>query len=294
MKNTGKLDWLLDALIALVLIALVLLTLYPFYYIIMASLSQPALLMQHRGLIWLPLGQPTLDAYKIVIFQNPMIPKGYVNTLIYVVSGTAVNLVMTTLAAYALSRKRVLLGPPIMFAITFTMMFSGGMIPLFLLVRDLGWIDSRLSQIIPTAISVYNLIIMRTNFQAIPDSLVESAQIDGANDFTILARVVLPLSGAVMAVMVLFYSVSHWNSWFPAMLYLRERELYPLQLILREILITNNTESMSTGAAASDQAPIGVAIQYATIIVSTLPIMLVYPFMQKYFVKGVMIGAIKG
>lgn len=294
MKNKGKLDWLINGSIITVLLLLVVLTLYPFYYVIVSSLSQPALLMSNRGLIWWPLGQPTLAAYEMVIFRNPMIPVGYANTLIYVVLGTALNIVMTTLAAYALSRKRAKLVTPIMLGVTFTMLFSGGMIPLFLLVRNLGWINSRLSQFVPTAISVYNMIIMRTSFYGIPDSLTESAEIDGANDWTIMFRIVLPLSGAVVAVMVLFYSVAHWNSWFPAMLYLRKRELYPLQLVLREILITNNTDSMSTGAAAADQAPIGIAIQYATIIVATLPIMLVYPFAQKYFVKGVMIGAIKG
>jgi putative aldouronate transport system permease protein len=201
---------------------------------------------------------------------------------------------MTILGAYALSRKNVKLSQPIMFAITFTMLFSGGLIPLFLLVRNLGMINSRLSIIIPTAINVYNMIILRTNFQAIPDSLEESAQIDGANDFTILVRIALPLSKAAIAVMVLYYGVANWNSWFPAMVYLRNRNLYPLQLILREILITNNIDTMITGADAGDRAPIGVAIQYATIIVSTLPILAIYPFVQKYFVKGVMIGAIKG
>lgn len=294
MYNKGRFDLIIDVIVTLFMVFIIIITLYPFYYIIVASISQPVALMAHRGLLFWPLGSPTLDAYRMVIFQNPMIELGYLNTIGYVLGGTALNIVMTTLGAYALSRENVKLGPPIMFGITFTMMFSGGMIPLFLLVRDLGWINSRLSQIVPTAISVYNLIILRTSFQSIPNSLIESAELDGANDFTILLRIVLPLSGAVMAVMVLFYSVSHWNSWFPAMLYLRKRELYPLQLILREILITNNTDNMSVGAAASDQAPIGVAIQYATIIVSTLPIMLVYPFLQKYFVKGVMIGAIKG
>jgi putative aldouronate transport system permease protein len=294
MINKGKYSWIFDILIVLFMIVMIVITLYPFYYIIVGSLSDPTELMRHRGLLFAPLGQVNSGAYTMVIFRNPNILSGYQNTLIYVSFGTFINLVMTILGAYALSRKNVKLGQPIMFGITFTMLFSGGMIPLFLLVRNLGWINSRLAILIPTAINVYNLIILRTNFQALPDSLEESAKIDGANDFVILFRIALPLSKAAIAVMVLYYGVAHWNSWFPAMVYLRKRELYPLQLILREILITNNIDNMITGADAGDRAPIGIAIQYATIIVSTLPILTIYPFLQKYFVKGVMIGAIKG
>jgi putative aldouronate transport system permease protein len=294
MTNRGKIGWIFDVLIFLFMILMIIITLYPFYYIIAGSLSQPEELMRHRGLLLKPLGGVTFNAYTRVVFNNPNILSGYRNTLFYVSFGTFTNLVMTILGAYALSRKNVKLGQPIMFAITFTMLFSGGIIPLFLLVRNLGWINSRLAIIIPTAINVYNLIILRTNFQALPDSLEESAKMDGANDFVILFRIALPLSKAAIAVMVLYYGVAHWNSWFPAMVYLRKRELYPLQLILREILITNNIDNMITGADAGDRAPIGVAIQYATIIVSTLPILAIYPFLQKYFVKGVMIGAIKG
>ena len=294
LTNRGKCGLVADAAIIIFMIIMIIITLYPFCYIIIGSISQPVELMRHRGLLFAPLGGATIDAYTMVILNNPNILSGYQNTLFYVAAGTFTNLVMTILGAYALSRKNVKLSQPIMFAITFTMLFSGGLIPLFLLVRNLGMINSRLSIIIPTAINVYNMIILRTNFQAIPDSLEESAKIDGANDFTILLRIVLPLSKAAIAVMVLYYGVANWNSWFPAMVYLRNRDLYPLQLILREILITNNIDNMVTGADAGDRAPIGVAIQYATIIVSTLPILAVYPFVQKYFVKGVMIGAIKG
>ena len=292
--NRGKFDWIIDILIYTFMVAMMVLTLYPFYYIIVASISDPLRVMQHRGLILLPLGEITFDSYFKVIFQNPNISRGYQNTLIYVFGGLAVNLSMTVLAAYAMSRKQLKLRNVIMFGITFTMLFSGGMIPNFLLIRSLGMINTRWAIIIPGAISVYNMIILRTNFQTIPDSLDESARIDGANDFVILFRIVLPLSQAAMAVMVLYYGVSHWNSWFPAMLYLRRRDLYPLQTILREILISNDLNTLVTGADAADRAPLGVTIQYATIIVSTLPILAIYPFLQKYFVKGVMIGAIKG
>ena len=291
--NRGKLDWIFDVLIFIFMIVLVVLTLYPFYYIIMASISDPFMMMRHRGLLYVPLGEINFDSYAKV-FDNSDIASGYKNTLIYVFGGLAVNLTMTTLMAYGLSRKNVKFGSFFMFAVTFTMLFSGGLIPLFLLVRNLGMINTPWAVIIPTAISVYNMIILRTNFQAIPDSLEESAKIDGANDFVILWRIALPLSQAAMAVMILYYGVAHWNSWFPAMIYFRRRELFPLQLILREILIANDVGNMVTSSDVADKAPIGVTIQYATIMVSTLPILTIYPFLQKYFVKGVMIGAIKG
>lgn len=274
------------------MIALSVVTIYPFLFVLFASLSDPAWVVQMRGLIWFPHGV-NLEAYRLV-FENPSILTGYANTIFYVVVGTALNILMTSLGAYALSRQNVMWKNPIMFMIVFTMFFSGGLIPSFLLVNNLGLLDSRWALIFPSAMSAYNLIIMRTSFQAIPVSLEESAKLDGANDFTILFRIVLPLSMPVVAVMILFYGVGHWNSWFPALIYLRTRELYPLQLILREILITNSTDSMMTAIGGGDKMPIGETIKYATIIVATIPILLLYPFLQKYFVKGVMIGAIKG
>ncbi|MCE5170786.1 carbohydrate ABC transporter permease [Paenibacillus profundus] len=275
----------------LFMICLCLVTLYPFVYVLFASLSDPSWLVQQRGLIWFPHGL-TWDAYRLV-FENPMITSGYLNTLFIVVVGTFVNVFMTALGAYGLSRQNVMWKNPIMFFIVFTMFFSGGLIPSYLLVTGLGMLDSLWALIVPGAVSAFNLIIMRTAFQGIPISLEESAKLDGANDFTVLVRIILPLSLPVIAVMILFYGVGHWNSWFGALIYLRDRELYPLQLVLREILITNSTDSMLTGAGAADKMPIGETIKYATIIVATVPILLLYPFLQKYFVKGVMIGAIK-
>lgn len=171
---------------------------------------------------------------------------------------------------------------------------SGGMIPRYLLVKNLGMANTRWALIIPNAIATWNLIIMRTSFQSIPDSLEESAKIDGASDFTVLTRIVIPLSIPVISVITLFYAVGHWNAWFDAMIFLRKRELYPLQLILREILIMSSTENLMTNVENLDMMPLDVIIRYATIIVATVPILLVYPFLQKYFVKGIMIGAIKG
>ncbi len=274
------------------MIALIIVTLYPLLYVALASISDPSAVVQYRGLLLRPLGF-TLQAYKLV-FANPMIGIGYQNTLLYVVAGTTINIVMTSLGAYALSRRNVLLKNPIMFGIVFTMFFSGGLIPTYLLVGNtLNMIDTPWALIIPPAINTWNLIVMRTAFEAVPVALEEAARIDGANDFTILFRIVLPLSLPVIAVMILFYGVGHWNSYFSALIYLRSRELYPLQLILREILITNSTENMLTGLGGKDVMPIGETVKYATIIIATLPILCIYPFLQRYFVKGVMIGAIK-
>ncbi len=279
---------------SLIMVFLILVTLYPIWYVAVASLSQPDLVMQHRGLLFLPLGKLSLKAYYSVLVKDPMVLISYKNTLFYVLAGTFISVILTSLGAYGLSRKNVKLANPLMFLITFTMLFNGGLIPLYLLVGNLNMTNTRWAVIIPNAISVYNLIILRTSFKSIPESLEESAKIDGANHFTIFTKIVLPLSKAVLAVIILFYSVAIWNAWFWSMVFLRDRELYPLQLILREILITNSMDSMTIGVSSADTESVGITIQYATIIVSTLPILLVYPFAQKYFVKGVMIGAIKG
>ena len=273
------------------MIGLILVTIYPFLYVFFSSISDPALLAQNTGILYKPIGF-TLKAYELV-FENPMITIGYVNTLFYVVIGTAINILFTSIGAYALSRKNVMLAKPIMMLIIFTMFFSGGLIPSYLLINGLGMMDTRWALIIPNAISVWNLIIMRTSFKGIPDSLEESARIDGAGDFTILFKIILPLSLPVIAVMILFYGVGHWNSYFSAMIYLRDNALWPLQLVLREILINNSTENFITGVGGGDRYPVGETVKYATIIIATIPILLLYPFLQKYFVQGVMIGSIK-
>lgn len=287
-KSVGEI--IFDVLNYCIMILLIIATLYPFWYVLIASLSNPTAVAQRGGLMLWVEGF-TLEAYKMVA-QNPNIWSGYQNTAIYVVGGTAVNLFMTTLGAYGLSRRNLYGKGVIMKLIVFTMFFSGGLIPTFLLVRSLGMVDTRWAMIIPGAISTYNMIIMRTAFQGIPVSLEESARIDGANDFTIMWRIIVPLSLPVMAVMTLFYAVGHWNSFFNALVYLRRRELFPLQLILREILITQSLYEMMTNVV-TDREPIGETIKYATIIVSTVPILCLYPFLQKYFVKGVLIGSLK-
>jgi putative aldouronate transport system permease protein len=269
---------------------------YPMLYVLFASISDPRALSQHQGILYRPLGF-TLKGYKLVL-DNPNITMGYVNTIFYVVVGTAVNLLVTSIGAYVLSRKNLFWGSFIMFLITFTMFFGGGLIPYYLTVQKLGLLNKRLALIIPGAISTWNLIVMRTSFMSIPDSLEESARIDGANDFTILFRIILPLSKATLAVMALFYAVGHWNEWFNAMIFLRNRKLYPLQLFLREILISNDTKNMQEKitdiSQLGEQDMYKSLVQYCTVIVATVPILFIYPFLQKYFVKGVMIGSIKG
>ncbi|NLM44483.1 MAG: carbohydrate ABC transporter permease [Clostridiales bacterium] len=274
------------------MVILIVLTLYPFIYIIFASISNPSLFAAHTGLLLKPLGVQ-FGAYTMV-FRNKMVLVGYKNTLIYVTLGTTINIIMTTLSAYVLSRKGYIWKNLLIFYVVITMFFSGGLIPFYLTVKSLGLGDNILALILPNAINTYNLIIMRTSFGEIPDSLEESAKIDGANDFTVLFRIFVPLSLPIIAVMILFYGVVHWNSWFYAMIFLRSRKLFPLQIILREILIANNTEYMASGVSSGDMQAVGETVKYATIIVSTLPIVTIYPFLQKYFVKGIMIGAIKG
>jgi putative aldouronate transport system permease protein len=272
---------------------MIIMMLYPMLYVLCASFSEPGRLMVHRGILLKPLGFTT-GAYKLV-FKNPMISSAYVNTLIYVISGTSISIVMTILFAFVISRKNLYWRDIIMVFVTFTMLFSGGMIPSYLVVKELHLINTRWALIIPGAINTYNLIIMRTSFLGIPDSLEESAKIDGANDFIVLLKIIIPVSMPVIAVMLLFYGVSNWNAWFDASIYLRKRELFPLQLVVREILVESKTEEMmielDSGERGNNYSEL---IKYAVVIISTVPILCIYPFLQKYFVKGVMIGAIKG
>ena len=265
-----------------------LMCLYPMLHVLFASISDPIRLMQHTGVILKPLGF-SLEGYRIVL-KNPNIPVSYLNTIIYVAVGTSINILMTTLGAYALSRKGYMFKKTITLLIVFTMYFNGGLIPNFLLVKALGMYNTIWALVVPGAISTWNLIVMKTCFQAIPVSLEESARLDGANDFVILLKVFLPLSKATMAVMLLFYAVTQWSSWFNAMIYLSDRKKFPLQLIMREILIANST---SGNTMDSDVMFLEEVVKYATIIVSTVPVLCIYPFVQKYFMTGVMMGSVK-
>ncbi|MEC0201341.1 carbohydrate ABC transporter permease [Paenibacillus lautus] len=283
---------LFDIINYVLLTVVTLCTLYPLIYVLFASLSDPTRYMQHSGILWKPLDM-TFNAYRLV-FDNPMIIQGYLNTFLIVSGGLVLNITLTAFGAYALSRKGLRYRKQLMLFIVFTMFFSGGLIPLYFTVKGLELTNTLWSLIIPQAISAFNLIIMRTAFEAVPDSLEESAKIDGANEFVILFRIMMPLCMPVIAVMLLYYGVSHWNSWFQAMIYLQDRSLYPLQLVLRELLLLNDASSMASGASGGEVAVIGETLKHATIIVATVPILLVYPFLQKYFVKGALIGAIKG
>lgn len=279
-------SWVVVAL----LVVFCLLIIFPLLHIVSGSFSNPMALL--RGEVsFFPKGF-TLSMYEKV-FKDDNIWLGYRNTLLYTVLGTAISVILTMCAAYPLSRKDFYGRNVITSIFVFTMFFTGGMIPTFLIVQRLHLLDTIWAMVLPTAVSTYNMIIMRTFFeQTIPFELVESASLDGCNDLGIFFRIVLPLSGPIIAVMVLFYGVSQWNSWFPALLYLHDRGLYPLQMILREVLIQSDISNMAGGMG--DVEIIGDGLKYATMVVASLPVMCLYPFLQKYFVKGVMIGAVKG
>lgn len=271
-----------------------LIVLYPLVFVAVASISSQELVI--RGEVWLWPKNITFVGYERVL-GNSEILKGYMNTILYTVSGTALNLVMTIAAAYPLSRRDFLGRNTFTALIVFTMFFSGGMIPTYLLIKHLGMLNTFWAMIIPSALSVWNIIIMRTFFQTgIPNEMQEAASIDGSSNMQTLIRIVLPLSMPVIAVMILFYSVGHWNAYFNALIYLNDRDKYPLQLFLREILVQGQMQDM---VDVSDDSLLrsmmdAEAIKYAAVMIANLPILMLYPFLQKYFVKGVMIGAIKG
>ena len=274
------------------LFVLMVVTIFPFIYVINSSISDPIILMQTKGIMLLPKGIQ-FYAYSHV-FQNPMLLRSYANTIFLVVVGTTLNVSMTSIGAYVLSRQHFMLRNPVMLFISFTMFFNGGLIPNFLLVRNLGIYDSFLALLLPGAMSAWNLVIMRTAFAQIPVSLEESARLDGAKEITILVRIVMPLSLPVISVMILFYGVGHWNSWFSAMIYLRNRDLYPLQLILREVLLASQTDDMLLDMLDDSKRPgLKELVKYATIVVATVPVLLAYPFLQRFFIKGIFVGSLK-
>ncbi len=257
--------------------------LVPLLHVLAGSFSDGTAYMTHSGLLLWPL-KPTTAAYASVL-GNKDIWTGYGNTLFIVVVGTGLDMLFTLVAAYVLSRREYMLKKLFNLLVVFSMYFSGGMIPFFLVVKEVGLYKSTWALIIPSLVNVFNLVILRTAMLGVPDSLEESAQLDGAGHLTILFRIIFPLVLPSFAVVSLYYAVSHWNSWFNAMLFIKERSKYPLQLILREILILSDTDE---GMMMSE------TIQFATIVVATVPILCAYPFIQRYFVKGVMVGAVKG
>lgn len=294
-KRISKFDATIEVVNIVFLSIIAVIILYPLIYVLSASFSDAMSVTSGKMFLW-PVDL-TLENYEEV-FKNKNIVLGFRNSIIIMVSGTVINLLMTILAAYPLSRRDLWGHSVIMKLITFTMFFNGGLIPSYLLIgKTLGLMDNWLSLILPGAISVYNMIIMRTYFMtSVPFELQEAAEIDGCSMFGILARIVLPLSGPVIAVIALYYAVGHWNSYFNALLYITSEDLQPLQLYLRKVLTLNNAQSlMQMGAdEMARQAMRAETIKYSVIVMSSIPMLIMYPFVQRFFVKGVMIGAIKG
>ena len=277
----------------LLMIALVIVTLYPCYYVLVASLSDPTRIYEGSGILWFPKGFVT-GAYKSVLSYTQLWIS-YANTLYYVLVGGFLSTLVTVMTAFALTRKDLPFKNTIMMGILFTMYFSGGLIPTFLVVRGLHLLDTRWAVILVPLVNTYNLIITISYFRGLPYELEEAAKIDGANDYRILLQVMIPLAKPIIAVIVLYYMVALWNSYFNEMVYLTSRNKFPLQLVLREILIQNDTASVGGAASnAGDAQSYAENLKFAVIVVSTIPILCVYPFVQRYFVKGVTIGAVKG
>ncbi|MBB6669357.1 carbohydrate ABC transporter permease [Cohnella nanjingensis] len=291
---TNRGDRLFNFVNSFLLIFILLIVLYPMYFVLIASISNPEAVL--NGKVFLIPKQLTLQGYDLV-FKNKDILTGYGNTILYTVVGTALNLVMTVLAAYPLSRRDFKGRNAIMAMFIFTLFFSGGLIPTYLLIKQLSMLNTFAVMIVLGAVAVWNIIIMRTFFQQnVPVEVHEAASIDGCSNLGILIRVVIPLSAPILAVMVLFYSVDHWNAYFNALIFLSRRSQFPLQLILREILIQSQMQKMMENSQESFAKLLmsSESIKYAVIIIANLPIFLLYPFLQKYFVKGILIGAIKG
>ncbi len=274
------------------LFLMMIVTLYPLWLQLITSISHGLEVMK-GGVTLLPR-KVTFETYKTIVRGELFMYMK--NTVLYTVVGTTINLVMSCLCAYPLARKSFSGRKFFTMMVTITMFFSGGMVPMYLTVKQLGMMDTIWALVLPGAISTYNMIVIRTAFQSIPESLIESAQLDGANDLVILWKIVVPLSKATLATMLLFYSVTHWNSYFDAMLYINKKTMYPLQIMLRNMLIGGlfNEETAIAGANADSFAVTDATLRSAAIIVTTLPILIVYPFVQRYFVKGVMIGGVKG
>ena len=283
----------MDSCVNLVSVIILAVVLIPLIFVVAASFSDPDMVLKGKVLLW-PKGFTT-KAYTMV-FENEDIWLGYRNTIFYTLAGTAINILMTVMAAYPLSRKEMKGRRSFTLLLIFTMYFNGGLIPTYLLVRDLGMYNSVWAILIPTAISTYNLIVAKSFFeQSIPAELYEAARLDGCGSIRTLFSIVLPLSKAILAVLVLYYGVERWNAYFDALVYLRNEQLHPLQIVLRNILLLSQTEQMgSNSVGMGDKIKTVEAIKYAVIVVSSVPILMLYPLAQRYFVNGVMIGAVKG
>lgn len=293
INNILRSDKTFDVIVGILAAIVILIVLVPLVFVAAASFSDPDRVIRGEVLFW-PKGV-TLKAYTMV-FENKDIWRGFANTIFYTAAGTLISVIMTILAAYPLSRKNLRGRNFIMMAILFTMYFSGGMVPTYLLVRDLGMYNTIWALLIPNALSTYNLIVAKTFFEnSIPEELYESARLDGCGNIPMLIKIVLPLSKAIMAVLVLYYAVAIWNAYFDALIYIKDSSMHPLQIVLRNILLLGQTEQMGTNdVGMAEKIKMAEAIKYSVIVVSSIPMLALYPFVQKYFVKGVMIGAVKG
>lgn len=281
-----------DVANVLILTLLMIACLYPVWYVFVASFSESSAITANAWKLLWPRGF-SFNAYANAL-KHPLIASGYRNILFILVFSLPLNMVMTLLCAYFMAAKNVMFKKPIMQFLLFTMFFGGGLIPSYLNQKQLGLYNNLWALIIPGALSLYNAIICRSAIDAIPDSLIESAYMDGANDFTILFKVVTPLIKPTLAVLLLYYGVGHWNGWFSASIYIKDRTLLPIQNVLRAVLLANDS-SLNEGASSLDSInTFAETIKYSAIMISTLPVLCIYPFLQKYFIKGVMIGAVKG
>lgn len=292
VKKSGK-DKAFEIMLYILSALILLIVLYPLYFVVIASFSDPSAVA--GGQVWLWPKGFTLDGYEELL-RHDEIWIGYKNTILYTIAGTLFGLAVNVFAAYALSRRDLVGRRFFMMMFVVTMFFNGGLIPTFLTVKELGFYDSFWVMVIPFAVSTYNIIVARTFFEtSIPEDLNDAARIDGCGNLYYFFKIVLPLSKAILAVIGLWTAVGMWNSYFNALIYIKDADKYPLQLILRNILITNNLQ-MSFGSGEAMQVALRLSnlMRYSVIIVSTLPIMCLYPFVQKYFNQGVMIGAVKG
>ncbi len=297
-KRRSQSDKIYDFVLFILLTIVFLVVLYPLYFIVISSISDPIRVSQGK-VFFLPVGI-TLDGYKAV-FKEGSVLNGYKNSLIYTIVGIAINVVCTVPTGYALSRRDFFARKPITFFYLVTMFISGGIIPSFLVVKATGLMNSMWALVIPGAVTVYNLIVCRTFFQTnIPDELLDAARLDGCGNTHFFFRIVIPLSGAIIAIMVLYYGVGHWNAYFSALIYIYDRDKWPLQMELRNVLIQNSvvmTKAVMSPEELAEKArleAISALMKYSLIVVASVPMMVLYPFIQKHFVKGVMIGSVKG
>ena len=275
-----------------ILVAIALVCLMPLWHVIMVSISNPTAVTSHKGLVLWRLRNFDFQAYRI-IFQYKGLWNGYLNTIFYIILSCVITGLLTVIAGFVFSRRRFRYRNAFMLIISFTMLFNGGMIPTYMVIRKLGMIDTIWAMVLPGALSVFNIILMRTSMQGIADSLEEAARMDGAGEFVTMFKIILPLCKATFAVIMLFTVVGKWNDFMSALLYLPTKtELYPLQMEIRTILFTS-TKQISSASDAASMNVYSRNIQYAVIVVSTLPILAVYPFVQKYFVTGMTVGAVK-